>query len=192
MKARSLYQPYASLMALGLKKNETSSWATSYRGPLLIHAAKKIIDWPNGRIQAAFEGIAFLPSDLPLGCLLCKVDLIDCKKIFLYNRPKEPERSFGIYTLGRYMWITDNLEIFDPVPYRGRQRIFNVPADIISIEPKVKNLGWANGWGDTPEIVERCRKLKHQILDVDHSRMRGTNHEVRCDICGYVYRYDSS
>lgn len=60
------------------------------------------------------------------------------------------------------------------------------------MEPKVKNLGWANGWRETPEILKKCRELKHKTSGVDHSHMRGTNHEVRCDICGYVYRYDSS
>ena len=59
-------------------------------------------------------------------------------------------------------------------------------------QPKVRDLGWANGWNVTPEIVKKCRKLKHTKSDVDHSRMRGLDHEVRCDICGYVYHYDSS
>ena len=125
-KAISLWQPWASLMALGLKKNETRSWATQYRGPLYIHAAKKVIEWPSIDIQAAFDGIAFQPPDLPLGCLVCKVDLIDCKKIFIHNRPDYPERAFGDYTPYRFMWITENLETFEPIPYRGRQGLFNI------------------------------------------------------------------
>uniref|UniRef100_A0A6M3J354 ASCH domain-containing protein n=1 Tax=viral metagenome TaxID=1070528 RepID=A0A6M3J354_9ZZZZ len=36
MKAISLWQPWASAMALGWKKIETRSWGTSYRGPPLI------------------------------------------------------------------------------------------------------------------------------------------------------------
>ena len=40
MKAITLIQPYATLISLGMKKIETRSWATSYRGPLAIHAAK--------------------------------------------------------------------------------------------------------------------------------------------------------
>jgi len=126
MKAISLWQPWASLMALGLKKNETRNWGTYYRGPLYIHAAKKVIGWPSPTIQAVFDGIAFQPSDLPLGCLVCKVDLIDCKKIFMHNCTGEPERGFGDYTPGRFMWITDNLETFNPIPYRGRQRLFDI------------------------------------------------------------------
>lgn len=41
MKAITLYQPWATLVALGKKKIETRSWKTDYRGPLAIHVAKK-------------------------------------------------------------------------------------------------------------------------------------------------------
>jgi len=42
MKALSLWQPWASLVALRVKTIETRSWSTSYRGPLAIHAAKHV------------------------------------------------------------------------------------------------------------------------------------------------------
>jgi hypothetical protein len=42
IKAISLWQPWASLMAAGVKLHETRHWWTSYRGPLAIHAAKRI------------------------------------------------------------------------------------------------------------------------------------------------------
>lgn len=41
MKALTVWQPWASLVALGKKRIETRSWSTSYRGRLLIHAAKR-------------------------------------------------------------------------------------------------------------------------------------------------------
>lgn len=57
----------------------------------------------------------------------------------------------------------------------------------------VKNLGWANGWHEDPGIVKRCKELKHKTSDVDVGpKWKGLEHVVRCDICGYVYRYDSS
>ena len=40
MKAITLWQPWAQLVAIGAKRLETRSWATSYRGPLAIHASK--------------------------------------------------------------------------------------------------------------------------------------------------------
>jgi hypothetical protein len=41
VKALTLWQPWASLVALGVKSIETRSWSTSYRGPLAVHAAKR-------------------------------------------------------------------------------------------------------------------------------------------------------
>lgn len=41
MKTLSLWQPWASLVALGIKTIETRSWSTKYRGPLAIHAARR-------------------------------------------------------------------------------------------------------------------------------------------------------
>lgn len=37
----TLHQPWASLVAVGAKTIETRSWSTTYRGPLLIHAAAR-------------------------------------------------------------------------------------------------------------------------------------------------------
>ena len=131
MKAITLWQPWASAMAFGWKKIETRSWSTNHRGPLFIHAAKKRIGWPSLYIQGAFDDVAFQPSDLPLGCILCSVDLIDCKKITIPNRPDMAERQFGDYTHGRFMWITENLKIFKPIPFRGNQGFFNIPDNLI-------------------------------------------------------------
>lgn len=44
MKAITLHQPWASLIAIGAKQIETRSWPARYRGPLAIHAAKTFTD----------------------------------------------------------------------------------------------------------------------------------------------------
>lgn len=40
MKALTIYQPWATLIAIGAKHIETRSWSTKYRGPLAVHAGK--------------------------------------------------------------------------------------------------------------------------------------------------------
>jgi activating signal cointegrator 1 len=40
VKALTLHQPWASLIAVGAKRIETRNWATDYRGPLAIHASR--------------------------------------------------------------------------------------------------------------------------------------------------------
>ncbi len=55
------------------------------------------------------------------------------------------------------------------------------------------NLGWANGWKNDPEIVQKCKKLNHHRSDVDEGPpMRGIQQHVMCKICNYEYYYDSS
>lgn len=47
MKTLTLWQPWATLVALLVKLVETRSWATSYRGPVAIHAAKRLPAVPD-------------------------------------------------------------------------------------------------------------------------------------------------
>lgn len=60
------------------------------------------------------------------------------------------------------------------------------------------DLGWANGWKETPPEILACRKVrddgvKHDMSDEDVGPPhRGIEHVVRCVQCNYVYRYDSS
>ena len=132
MKAISLWQPWASAITLGLKKNETRSWSTSYRGPLLIHAAKrKMIMLPA--LLFLIKSLGMNPSNLPYGKLLCKVNLIDCQQIGDDNCPfpDSVEYQLGNYDHGRWMWITDNMKNFYPIPFQGKQGFFEVPDEIV-------------------------------------------------------------
>lgn len=59
----------------------------------------------------------------------------------------------------------------------------------------IRDLGWANAQGETEKeiirVVALCHAKGHNRTDVDHSNHRGTDHEVSCTECGYVYHYDS-
>lgn len=83
MKALSLWQPWATLMAERYKRIETRSWPTKYRGELAIHAAKKIAPegvalWRVEQESGAIPGFLGRFDELPKGRLLCVVELIDC------------------------------------------------------------------------------------------------------------------
>jgi len=126
MRAITLWQPWASLMALGYKKIETRSWSTKYRGPLLIHAAKRKLDL----LAADFLADEYGLSDLPYGKILCRVDLVDVKKITPDNIPDFPELRSGNFIEGNFMWITQNLETFEAIPYSGMQGLWDVPEQV--------------------------------------------------------------
>jgi len=127
MKAISLWQPWASAMALEFKKNETRSWHTNYRGPLLIHAAKT---FPQAAREFAMteRALGRLPKRLPFGALLGIVNLIDVVRVEeIRHQISAIERLYGDYSDGRFAWITEGVEVFDtPIPCKGRQRFFEV------------------------------------------------------------------
>lgn len=50
MKALTVQQPWATLLATGRKRIETRSWKTKYRGPIAIHAAARISPVVNREI----------------------------------------------------------------------------------------------------------------------------------------------
>ncbi|MDT8901152.1 ASCH domain-containing protein [Anaeroselena agilis] len=125
MKALTLWEPWASLIALGAKRIETRSWPTNYRGPIAIHAAKSRKFW--GLVaQEPFTSAATQPTIFHPGCVIAIADLVACIEMTPQNiaMVDEPERSFGHYEPGRFMWLLANVRRIDPVPATGRQRIW--------------------------------------------------------------------
>jgi hypothetical protein len=53
----------------------------------------------------------------------------------------------------------------------------------------MKDLGYANGWQKTPEIVEHCQKKDHVV---EGEVVGNCLVERWCPICDYYYRIDSS
>lgn len=126
MKAISLWQPWASLMALGEKKIETRHWQIRHTGPIAIHAAKKLVRIDDPHFYDALNRHGLLYGDLPRGAVLCYFQHINCKRITSHNAPGFPERAFGDYTPGRYMWTMQELVVLpEPFAIRGHQGIWN-------------------------------------------------------------------
>jgi activating signal cointegrator 1 len=154
VKALSLWQPYASLLAAGKKRVESRSWSTSHCGPLLVHAAKRrdptsinltVMEPFYSALKAAF-GPHWTWTDLPFGALVGRVDVVACyptAKVFPGDDGTpfcdgeslaidDTERAFGDYSAGRFAWLTANPVRFGtPVPYRGGLGLFDVPDELI-------------------------------------------------------------
>lgn len=132
MKAISLWQPWASAIAQGIKTIETRGWPTKYRGPLAIHAARK---WTAD--QKDFATHEFMCGRLrggrmPLGAIVAVCELVDCKPSGeLETTVSAVERLWGNFDPGRFGWILANVRPLPaPVPYIGRQGFFNVPDEL--------------------------------------------------------------
>ncbi|MCL2648945.1 MAG: ASCH domain-containing protein [Phycisphaerales bacterium] len=149
MKAISLWQPWTQLVALGLKKFETRSWSTNYRGPLAIHAAKRkdhgILSACKHPLIAATLAKCGINSHevLPFGAIVCVVDLVQVYQVrtihgiwgikhelwskgSLRNMPTGDELAFGDFTTGRYAWLLENVYRIPPIDYKGQQNLWDL------------------------------------------------------------------
>jgi hypothetical protein len=147
MKALTLHQPHATLMALGKKPWETRCWQAppSLIGqPLAIHAGKKFDLQCRGedRIAWALGRFADDTSLLPYGGIVAVVLLLDCREStdtdrrrnrYQWTRQNRPE-YFGDFSQGRYVWETELLLRVHPhIVCRGYQRLWNVPTAIEAV-----------------------------------------------------------
>jgi len=130
VKALTVAQPYASLIAANRKSVETRSWQTSYRGPLAIHAAKTAPASLTREVAKASEDLI-----LVRGAIVCVAQLV---AITIAGQPDlagelyEPEPREGIlgdFTPGRYLWHLSEVEPVVPaIVCPGQRNLWDVSA----------------------------------------------------------------
>lgn len=161
MRALSLHQPWASLMAVEAKRNETRGRPLAYVGELAIHAAKfKFGEDVPCYAQAALTWLWSLRDQfphygsnvrdlyyaLPFGAVVCVVDKTGCVSTDDdngYDRSlTEQELQLGDYSPGRFYYPTTNCRrLIEPVKCNGRQGLFTLPTDVEAlIRAKLKLL----------------------------------------------------
>lgn len=129
MKALSVRQPWAHLIASGEKTIEVRSWQTNYRGKLLIcssSAEKNYFFEVAGEYAKNGEELLLMPY----GVTFCTVDLIDVRPLAEADR----DAAFledGDDIADQYAWVLEN-----PTPVRfnkvfGKLRLFEVEDELI-------------------------------------------------------------
>lgn len=112
MKAISVRQLWASMIADGTKTIETRTWPTKYRGDLLIvSSARPVVD------------------DLPAGKALCVVNLADCRPMTKADEQRAQCRWYN----GAWAWVLENIRPVSPVHLRGALGIYEVEDELIAI-----------------------------------------------------------
>lgn len=143
VKIITLWEPYATLIAQGCKQFETRHWYTTYKGPLLIHAAKRK---PTAAEMAAFKPLLGFEPDINLGCVVAITRLDGCFRMVPYSdqrlAPEEihietqlpRERDLGKWEPGRYAWrLKLLLRLIEPIPWQGQQGLKPVPDELKSL-----------------------------------------------------------
>lgn len=147
MKALTLTQPWATLIALGAKTFETRGWATSHRGPLAIHAAKGFSDLGKRGFleicaQEPFASVLaearLTPADLPLGEVIVIASLRQCAttesvRKYLRQSGLHDELAFGDYGTGRFAFeLVDVVALPHSVAATGALGLWELPRTLLA------------------------------------------------------------
>ncbi len=136
MKAITVRQPWASLLVLGVKTLDPRSWQTHHRGPLLIHAGRRLAPhaaqlWqvPTLAETLCRAGYPTLQS-LPRGVLLGTVQLLACTRLeeLALEDLSAQESLWCDPPPGCWLWhFRDAAPLRRFLPWRGRLGLFDVP-----------------------------------------------------------------
>lgn len=119
MKTISIKQPWASLIAHGIKDIENRSWRTNYRGRVLIHAAKAPVKegW-SALDKVQFDKVSGHKNklygdkeELPQGTIIGSVEIVDC----VQDHPSLWAEK------GVWNWVLANPVLYQtPIPAKGK------------------------------------------------------------------------
>ena len=125
MKVITVKQPFASLIAEGLKEYEFRTWKTKYRGDILIHAGK-------GIDKKAMKKFEYLNLDYPSGCIIAKAKIVDCVYVDQDIRKLLKEKDEKVYhrvikdnSWNGYGFKIDNVKKIEPIPIKGQLGLWN-------------------------------------------------------------------
>ena len=126
MKVITIKQPFATLIAEGLKEYEFRTWKTSYRGEILIHAGK-------GVDKKAMERFKYLNLEYPSGCIIAKATITDC--VYVDDALKEELQKkddkvyYGVINKDSnwdgYGFKLENIEKKSPIEIKGKLSLWN-------------------------------------------------------------------
>lgn len=113
MKALSVKQPWASLIATGQKTIELRSWPTTYRGPLVIVASAS----PDGEALARFR-----LGHVPCGVTVAVVDVVDVRPA----HASDEASALDVPAPRDFAWCLSNPRPLPLARIRGRLGLYEV------------------------------------------------------------------
>jgi len=133
MKALTISQPYASLIASGEKRFENRTWDCRYRGPLAIHAGK---------------GTQYLDRDelknYPVSQIIAVCRVVDCLHVSSVRAFVHLKRNDFRYSLSEIQAIVADKHFEGPYAI--------VLADVVKLDEPVQ-IGGKQGLWDVPDVL---------------------------------------
>ena len=130
MKALTVKQPWASLIASGEKSIELRTWTTKYRGLVIITSAAGRSCTPDGRAVRKRVGDA-----TPLGQVVCLVELLDVRPA----TPDDEQRAGCVPVSGEYAWELKLVAQLEGIPVKGKLQLWSADEQLVrAIEERLK------------------------------------------------------
>lgn len=125
MKVITIKQPFATLIAEGLKEYEFRTWKTKYRGEILIHAGK-------GIDKKAMKKYEHLNLEYPSGCIIAKACITDC--IYIDDKMRKVLDKLNPFVYSSiikhtewkgYGFQLEKVEKIKPIPVKGKLSLWD-------------------------------------------------------------------
>ena len=126
MKVITIKQPFATLIAEGLKEYEFRTWRTKFRGDILIHAGK-------GIDKKAMKRYEHLNLEYPSGQIIAKATITDClyvdDNLKEQLQKKDPLVYYGILQKDSnwdgYGFKLENIKKIEPIKINGKLSLWD-------------------------------------------------------------------
>ena len=119
VRAVSVQQPWANMIAAGKKTIETRTWCTRYRGELLIVSCR-------------------LPPIRPAGFAVALCKLADCRRMCPYDEAA----ACVAWSSWLYAWVLEDVRAIEPFEVKGRLGFFKVEVTEEQLAAKPKKEFW--------------------------------------------------
>jgi hypothetical protein len=131
MRALTLWQPWAHIVASGLKRIENRRWwRKNVRGErIAIHAGKCFDAEAADRIYYEFGGPLLTNHRVELGAVIATAvvaSVVDNARDAAALAGDDQARWF----FGPFGWVLEDIVACDPLPCRGRQGLWRLPDDV--------------------------------------------------------------
>ena len=130
MKCLSVCQPFADLIIQGKKTIELRKWNTKFRGEFLVHAPKRIRLDDCERLN--------IKSDLTVGAIIGKVELIDVKEyenVAQVSIDSKKHLASNSVLDDKYGFILQNpKQLRIPIPCNGQLNFFEFKPELAKID----------------------------------------------------------
>ena len=125
MKVITIKEPYATLIAEGLKEYEFRTWKTKYRGDILIHSGKT----PNKENKERFKNRNLKYNE---GHIIAKATITDCVEVDdklikeLQKKDKEVYKNLSIERDKKlFGFKLENVEKIKPIEANGKLSLWD-------------------------------------------------------------------